>query len=348
MSVEQDVFQRQHPDFRALVKYGFKHQKDGYHFKKEFFDHQFEADITVNSKGAVNGQVLDTATDKEYLPLRAAHLGPFASEVHAKYLDLLNDIAKQCFVTEPFVSDQANRITSKIKEQYGDDPEFVFVRYPHTALFREPEFKKWYAVIADEKRQRLIKNDPHAGGETVSAMNFRVSRDQRQKLLKQPGVYPAYGTIKKNWLTVLLDDTQDDQTILAWLSHSHQLLTNPKSWIIPANPKYYDIMHAFDQTDVIEWKQSANIRIGDTVFMYVTSPVKAVVYQCRVLANNIPYNYHDHSLTVNRVMKIRLIKRFDPQQFTFDYLKQHGVKAIRGPRHLPGPLLKQLLNTPIK
>lgn len=344
MSVEQDVFQRQHPDFKKLLKYGFKHRKGSYFYRQEFFDQQFEADLTIDAKGQVDGQVLDTATNKEYLPLRATHLGPFASEVKSKYVDLLNDIASHCFISEPFVTDQANRITHQIKDLYDDDPEFVFVRFPHTGLFREPEFKKWYAVISDEKHDRLVKNDSHAGGKITSALNFRIDIKQRQRLLKQAGVYPAYGTIKKNWLTVLLDDTQSDETIMNWLYNSRRLLTKSKYWIIPANPKYFDIMHAFDHTDVIIWNQSANIRVGDTVFMYVTSPVKSVMFQCQVIANNMPYHHQDGKLTVTRVMKIQLVQRFTSQQFSFDYLKQHGVKAVRGPRFLPQPVIDDLLN----
>lgn len=343
LTIEQEVFKRQHADFEKLADFGFKHHQNNYYYQQEFFDHQFEADITVNSKGQVSGKVLDTATNKEYLPLRAAHLGPFASEVYAKYVDLLKKIASNCFIDEPFVSNQANRIAHQIQNLY-DDPEFVFVRYPHTALFREPEFKKWYGVISDVRRDQVVHNNPHAKGELTSALNFRVDARQRPKLLKLSDVYPAYGMVKKNWLSVILDDTHSDSTIMKWLTNSHQLLTKPKYWIIPANPKYFDIMHAFDSTNIIGWNQSANIRVGDTVFMYVASPVKAVAFQCLVLANNIPSNYHDHKLTVKRVMKIKLVKRFNVEQFTFDYLKHHGVKAVRGPRHLPTPLLQQLLS----
>lgn len=40
-------------------------------------------------------------------------------------------------------------------------------------------------------------------------------------------------------------------------------------WVIPCNPKYYDIVAAFDNLDVIEWKQSTNTSVGDTVYIYV-------------------------------------------------------------------------------
>ena len=56
----------------------------------------------------------------------------------------------------------------------------------------------------------------------------------------------------------------------------------PKAWIIPANPKYYDVESAFAKDDVIDWKQGSGINTGDTVYMYVGSPVSAILYKCKV------------------------------------------------------------------
>lgn len=344
MTIEQEIFQRYQPDFKRLIAAGFQQHGDHYELQQKFFDQQFLAQITVNQSGQVAGDVLDTSTNKSYLPLRAAHLGAFASEVKNQYVQLLKGIAQKSFISEPFASQQANRISQRINELYGDEPEFIFVRFPHTALFREQEFNKWYAVLADLKRDQLVNNDPHAEGDPIGALTIRVTPPQRKKMLKLTGVYPAYGTIKQNWLSIALDDTFDDSTIIKWVQNSYRLLTKPKYWIIPANPKYYDIMHAFDHDQVIEWKQAANIRIGDTVFMYVTSPVKAVIYHCQVIANNIPYDYHDGKLRVDRVMKIKLIQRYTPRQFDLPFLRKNGVTTVRGPRHLTKSVLQALLS----
>lgn len=110
----------------------------------------------------------------------------------------------------------------------------------------------------------------------------------------------------------------------------------PKEWIIPSNPKYYDILHAFDDTEVIDWKQGAGIQEGDIVFMYVGAPVSAVLYKCRVTETNIPYQYQDGNLTIKALMKIQLLKRYAPDRFTFEVLKaEYGIFAIRGPRGIP-------------
>lgn len=119
---------------------------------------------------------------------------------------------------------------------------------------------------------------------------------------------------------------------------------NPKRyWLTPANPKYFDIMHAFNQRKEILWKQSTKVRVGDIVFLYVTQPYSAVIYQTQVLAVNLPYEHQSKGLRIKQVMRVRLIKKYDPQQFTLKKMTPLGVKYVMGPRHVPRPLLKQLL-----
>ena len=117
----------------------------------------------------------------------------------------------------------------------------------------------------------------------------------------------------------------------------------PKEWIIPANPDYYDIVHAFDDAREIEWKQGRGIKAGDTVFLYVGAPVSAILYKCRVIETDIPYHYSDENLTITAVMKIKLQKRYKPSQFTFEKLKEkYGIYAVRGPRGIPDSLSEAL------
>lgn len=107
----------------------------------------------------------------------------------------------------------------------------------------------------------------------------------------------------------------------------------PKEWIIPANPKFYDMEHAFDEKDEIEWKQGAGIKAEDTVFMYVAAPISAILYKCKVTETDIPYAYEDKHLTITALMKIKLQKRYRPARFSLGVLREeYGIYSIRGPR----------------
>ena len=153
---------------------------------------------------------------------------------------------------------------------------------------------------------------------------------------------------KQQWITVFLDgsvkkeqvfDLIDASFVATASAKKKQKIRPPKEWIIPSNPKYYGIIHAFDDTDEIDWKQGAGIKTGDTVFLYVGSPVSAILYKCKVTETDIPYSYEDENLTISALMKIKLLKRYKPEKFTFEVLKEeYGIYAVRGPRGIPNSL----------
>ena len=58
-----------------------------------------------------------------------------------------------------------------------------------------------------------------------------------------------------------------------------------KEWLIPANPKYYDILHAFDEKDEIDWKQWYHCR---RYGIYVCRCSHfGILYRCKVNIHEI-------------------------------------------------------------
>lgn len=100
---------------------------------------------------------------------------------------------------------------------------------------------------------------------------------------------------------------------------------------------------AFEESDEIDWKQGKGIKAGDTVFLYVGAPVSAILYKCRVTETDIPFHFDNGEIHMSSKMKIRLLKRYAPDQFTFDALgKEYGIFAVRGPRGIPESLREAL------
>lgn len=342
MTIEEAVFKKYRPNFTKLPAVGFTRRQHDYQFEQDFLDGQFHAVVRVRDDGTVSGNVIDNSTGEEYLPLRTVHCGPFAATVKAAYVDLLHTIAHRCFVSQPFRGAQANRIAAQVATTFHDQPEFIFKKLPDYAAFRDPQSQKWYGLVMDIPRAKLTNKATGSDQDQVEVLDLRCTPDQQPRLLQHNGVYPGYHLNRKNWLCVTLDDTLPDADIMRLIRASRRILTKPRSWLVPANPKYYDIMHAFADQDTIIWKQAAKIRVGDTVFLYVTAPVKAIVYQCRVVENDLPYNYTSPQLRIKRIMRIQLVKQYDPHVFTLPVLKKYGITTIRGPRHLPADLLQQL------
>ena len=236
-----------------------------------------------------------------------------------------------------------------VSEKYGSEIEFLWRRTPNYAIFRNADNNKWYGAILDVKREKLGLD----GEEKVDIVNVKVDDPMfRDSLLEQVGFFPGYHSSKGYWISILLDGTVPLEEIKNFIDESYDItaakkkkenVRRPKDWIIPANPKYYDIEHAFDDTDEIEWKQGAGIRVGDTVYMYVAAPVSAILYECKVVDTDIPYEYEDKNLTIKALMKIRLTNRYDPSRFTFDMLKSdYGIYAVRRPRGVPHSLKEDL------
>ena len=125
MTLEEKIFQRSGVDFSKLEKYGFIKKEPDFVLEKTLLNGSFQAVITIDKTGAVSGQVYDTDTNDIYLPLRVeSRSGGYAEQVRAAYKTVLEDIREKCFISTLFAENQANRMTQKIFETYGDKPDF--------------------------------------------------------------------------------------------------------------------------------------------------------------------------------------------------------------------------------
>lgn len=232
-----------------------------------------------------------------------------------------------------------------IKKKYKVSPEYPWSKYDSNAVFRHADNNKWFALVMSVQKNKLGLS----GDDYVDVVNLKMD-DMffRDIIIQEAGIMPAYHMNKLHWITVLLDGTVASEKVLDLIDMSFMATASakkkekirpPKEWIIPANPKYYDIEHAFDDADEINWKQGSGIKIGDTVFIYVGAPVSAILYKCKVLETGIPGDYKDGKLVIKALMKIKLLKRYKPEQFTFNVLKEeYGIYAVRGPRGIPNSL----------
>lgn len=122
-------------------------------------------------------------------------------------------------------------------------------------------------------------------------------------------------------------------------------------WVIPCNPKYYDIVAAFDNLDVIEWNQLANNSVGDTVYIYVGEKYKAIMYKCEVAAADLygnrseedhPY-YKDLAKDPDaRYMKLKLLEKYAPDKYPLKELKENGLTSVQGRSKATVQLMKYL------
>ena len=122
-------------------------------------------------------------------------------------------------------------------------------------------------------------------------------------------------------------------------------------WIIPCNPKYYDIVAAFDNLDVIEWSQSTNTTVGDTVYIYVGEKYKSIMFKCEVIAadqygnraaDDYPYYKNLAKDPDARYMKLKLIEKYPVGQYPLKELKENGLTSVQGRSKATVQLMKYL------
>ena len=145
-----------------------------------------------------------------------------------------------------------NEVFSYIKKKYDADPEYLWHRYPGYAVFRHSDNDKWFCIIMDV-----------SGFESNLFSVFRT--------ISWIWRFRGYHIARGNWVSILLDGTVPMDEICRWLDESYintaskakkQKLRPPKEWIIPANPKYYDVQAAFKMSKEIDWKQGKGIKTG--------------------------------------------------------------------------------------
>ena len=330
MDIEREIFKRGKINYQKLVSYGFIQENTIYHFSKEFMK-SFRADITIDLDGNVSGKVYDLKTNLEYTNFRISDFTGFAYQVREEYILLLKDIAKNVLDTNYFIYHQANRMANFIIEKYKVYPEFLWDKYPGYGIFRNSRSNKWFGIILNVDKSKIIHN---LTGE-IEIINLKLD-DKVLDYINHDGVYPAYHMNKKAWVSVILDDTLTDEEIMEMVDISYELANLSGSWIIPANPKYYDVIQAFSMSDIITWHQDVKVMEGDFVYIYLTKPYQAILFECKVIEANIPGVNHTFS------MKLKLLKRYDEDEFSIRKLEEYGVKAVRSARSIPKKLVEEL------
>ena len=343
--IEDTIFAKVKIDMTMPKRYGFVPKDGGFYLEKVFMDGDFRAEITIDQEGHVTGRVIDLMMEEEYAPLRASgQTGSYVSTVRYAYRELLEDIAFHCGYDLPFEEASANEIAETIFKKYGDRPDFPFEdeRNKDYAVFRHPDNKKWYSLIMTIE-ERLLTGD-EAEQKAVTVMNLKADEEKVADLLEIEGIYPAYHMNHKKWITVRLDGAVDPERIADLIEESYRLTATkgsripgePKAWIVPANPKYYDIVGVFARGDDTLWKQGKGIETGDTVYMYVAVPYSAILYKCTVTKAHSAWGFgHER-------MDIHIDERYDKGLCPLSKMKEFGVTTVRGPRYMPKELAEYL------
>ena len=335
MRIEEEVFRYYDIDKDKLIEYGFIEKDEVLVFKKDILDGKFTVIIIYDTK--VKGKVIDNDFNEEYTNFRREVVGEFSANIKEEFTKILVDIRDNCATKDVFQFAQTKRINLIIQKKYHVNPEFLWEKYPGFAIYRNT--KKWFALICNVAVNKVNKQS--SSKDEIEVLNVKVPEEEINTFLQRNGYYEAYHMNKKNWVSIILDDTLKDDEIKKMIDKSFLAVNESEIWLISANPNYYDIIHCFDDVDEIIWKQSTDVHVGDIVYLYVASPYSKIYYQCKVKEVDIPYSYVDKNVRMQRVMRIQLIRRLEHKNYDFTYLNGLGIKSSRGPRKISKDISKK-------
>lgn len=325
MNIEKEIIKKCILNKDKLIPFGFIKEKDNYKYITNIMNNKFRVEIIINANNELIGKIYDIETNEEYTNFRVENLGSFSNSVKEEYINILKNIVSNCYISHYFSFNQTNRIVNEIIKKYNVSPEFLWDKYPSYGIFRSKTSNKWFAAILNVDKSKVINNE---SGE-IEIINVKVD-DLVNSYLKEKGIFPVYHMSKKSWITIILDDTCKDEKIMDLIDISYELVNKKSTWIIPANPKVYDIISDFKKSDIMTWKHQSSMELGDIIYIYMTKPMGYIKYKSQIIDIN------------DNIMTIKLIKEFDDNLLTFDLLNNYGLKSVRSPRRIPDKLKNYL------
>lgn len=323
-------------EIEKLLSYGFQKEKDIYVFKKDLSFSNLYAIIKIApSQLLFEAKVFDSDFDEEYILYTVSSNSAVKNEVEL----LINDIKEKCFES----TNIKEKLIQYISQKYQAKVERPWEKYPNYVTFKTPYSDKWFAIMMDIEQTKLDNSNQH---HIVNVMNVKQDPNDIPSIIDNTHYFSAYHMSKKSWISIVLDQTIHLDELYALIDKSFQLVEKVKKnniWIVPANPKFYDLEKTIETSNEFLWKQSSKVVVNDLVFIYLASPYSSIQYLCKVTEVDIPYDYQDDNLKMKKVMRLKVIKTFDAHQITFNYLNDLGINAIRGPIKISQSLYDTIL-----
>ncbi len=125
---------------------------------------------------------------------------------------------------EIFNNEQPRRIIRHMREQYGDEPEFLWEKFPDNAVFRRKDNAKWYAILLTVRSDKLGLG----GEERMEVLDIRADAETQARLLDYNRYFPGYHMNKQHWLTIRLDGVVPLDEITPLIARSYELAAKKK------------------------------------------------------------------------------------------------------------------------
>ena len=120
---------------------------------------------------------------------------------------------------EVFRNEQTQQVIRHIRTTWGDEPEFLWEKFPENAVFRRQDYAKWYAALLTVQADRL----GFPTTERMEILDIRADAETMAQSLDFERYFPGYHMNKRNWLTVRLDGVVPFAEIVPLIARCYEL-----------------------------------------------------------------------------------------------------------------------------
>lgn len=215
--MEYELFKKCVFDYSKLLNYGFKKENNIYYYEKYILDNNYKICIKIENNNVI-GKIYDLIFNDEYLNLNVDSNLSFNNKIKEEYIKVLKDIKVKCTKESLFVFKQSYEITNYIKRKYKVNPEFLWDKSTGNGVFRNKNNKKWFGIILSVSKDKL---DLKYKQEIIEVINLKLDETMIKELIKMDGFYRAYHMNKKSWISIILDNTLDNEIIYSLIDQSY-------------------------------------------------------------------------------------------------------------------------------
>ena len=220
MDAIKSIFQRKKVVPQKLSAYGFSKNGDTYFYHTILPSSGFEIQVFIKTHGSISATVIDPSDSEPYiLHLVESAVGSFVGGIKSEYEYILQDIADKCFEPDIFKCAQTKELIKYVRNKYGDEPEYLWKKFPDNAVWRRKDTGKWYGTLLSVSTNKL----GIVPGKMAEIIDLRIQPENMEKLIDQNLYFPGWHMNKKNWYTMILDGSISFEELCQRIDESYRL-----------------------------------------------------------------------------------------------------------------------------
>lgn len=103
------------------------------------------------------------------------------------------------------------------EDNYGVTPEYTFKSFPKYAALKNRQ-GKWFGLVMNVRLNKLGLE----GTKEVDILDVKVDPELGSILRSKPGYLPGYHMNKEHWISIILDQDTDHDSLFQLLDSSYQ------------------------------------------------------------------------------------------------------------------------------